>query len=55
MCLEQLIIAEIERRSLLNQNKEKKIQRMEETQNRNSIIARLKHREEMYMKSRGFY
>jgi len=55
MSLEQMIIAEIERRSSLNQNKEKVNQNVEEIRIRSSIVARLKHQRDMYMKSRGIF
>jgi glucose-6-phosphate-specific signal transduction histidine kinase len=55
MSLEQMIIAEIERRSSSNESKEKINQNVEEIRIRSSIVARLKHQRDMYMKSRGIF
>jgi len=55
MSLEQMIIAEIERRSSSNESNKKINQNVEEIRIRSSIIARLKHQRDMYMKSRGIF
>jgi hypothetical protein len=53
MSLEQMIIDEIERRSSSNESNINQI--VEEIRIRSSIVARLKHQSDMYMKSRGIF
>jgi hypothetical protein len=53
MCLEQLLIAEIEKRNNQNKNKQVYVE-LENRVKKDAIKERLKSRMEMYMACRGF-